>query len=54
MLFAFWGLVDAAAHLWGYMPPKAHFGSVFKPNAQNIQTFLLSELLQRIQPNFAQ
>ena len=27
---------------------------VFKPNAQNIKTFILSKVLQRFQPNFAQ
>ena len=51
-LFFFWG--------GGQMPPKLHltFGgkTLFKPIAQNIQTFILgiSKLLQRFQPNTAQ
>ena len=35
---------------------KTIFGariSVFKPNGQNIESFMLSKLLHRFQPNFA-
>jgi len=45
---AFWGRVDTAPHFRGT------WIGVFKPDAQNIQTLVLSKLLQRFQPNFAQ
>jgi len=38
-------------------PENPNFGawiSVFKPNGQNIESFMLSKLLDRFQPNFAQ
>jgi len=59
----FRGGVDNAAHLrWplGVKSTKIHFGGVnkhcqlFKPNAMNIKTFVLSKLLHRFQPNFVQ
>ena len=54
----FGGFVDIAPHYWGWNPPKTPiFGAwigVFKPNGQNIESFMLSELLHRFQPIFAQ
>jgi len=44
--------------IWGVKPPKTPiFGvwiGVFKPNGQNIESFMLSKLLHRFQPNLAQ
>jgi len=44
---------------WGWNTPKPRFWGcnyvgIFKPNAQNIKICILSKLLLRIQPNFAQ
>jgi len=54
----FGGFVDIASHFGGEIPPKKPiFGAwigVFKPNGQNIESFMLSKLLHRFQPNFAQ
>ena len=54
---AFWGFVDIAPHFRGETPPKTPiFGAwigVFKPNGQNIESFMLSKLLYRFQPNLA-
>ena len=54
----FGGFVDIASHFGGEIPPKtpilgAWIG-VFKPNGQNIESFMLSKLMHRFQPNFAQ
>jgi len=43
---------------WGWKPPTtaicwAWIG-VFKPSGQNIESFMISKLLHRFQPNFAQ
>ena len=51
--------VDIAHGFKGEFPPphKTILGSrigVFKPNVQNIESFILSKLLHRCQPNFAQ
>jgi len=38
-----------------HIPMNSHFGAwigLFKPNEQNVQTFILSKLQQRFQPNF--
>ena len=53
---SFGGRDEIAPHLGDWMPPK-HFRAwigVFKPNLQNIKTCILSKLLHRFQPNFAQ
>ena len=53
----FGGLVDTAPHFWGKSSENPIFGAwigVFKPNGQNIESFMLSKLLHRFQPNFAQ
>jgi len=54
----FGGFVDIAPHFGREIPPKTPiFGAwigVFKPNGQNIESFMLSKLLHRFQPNFAQ
>jgi len=50
------GQVDVA-HLGVRCHKNYNFGAlikVFKPNAQNIQTFVLSQPLQQFQPNFAE
>jgi len=53
-----WGFSWHCSPLWGWNPPKTPiFGArigVFKPNGQNIESFMLSKLLHRFQPNFAQ
>jgi len=51
------GFVDIALNFWGEIPRKPHLGGVnrfFKPNWRNIESFTLSKLLHRFQPNFAQ
>jgi len=55
---AFLGFCWHCSPFWGWNPPKtpilgAWIG-VFKPNGQNIESFMLSKLLHRFQPNFAQ
>ena len=55
----FGGFIDIASHFGGKIPPKnpQYIGAwigVFKPNGQNIESFILSKLLHRFQPNFAQ
>jgi len=54
----FGGFVDTAPHFGGEIPRKPQFSGawigVFKPNGQNIESFMLSKLLHRFQPNFAQ
>ena len=53
---AFLGIFHIAPHLGGQKPQK-HFGAwigVFKPNTWNRKTCILSKLLHRFQPNFAQ
>jgi len=55
---AFWGFRWHCSPFLGWNPPKttilgAWIG-VFKPNGQNIESFMLSKLLHRVQPNFAQ
>jgi len=57
-LVPFGGYVNIAPPpIKGVKSPKKHnFGAligVFKPNAQNIKTFILSKVLQRFQPNLA-
>ena len=52
----FGGLVEIAPHFRGEIPRKPQFLGrigVFKPNGQNIESFMLSKLLHRFQPNFA-
>jgi len=44
-------------HLGGQKPPKNNFGAfigVFKPNSQSRKTCILSKLMHRFHPNFAQ
>ena len=53
----FWGFVDIAYHFEGEIPPKRQFWGVnkhFQANRQNIESFMLSKLMHRFQPNFAQ
>ena len=53
----FGGSVGIASHFGGEVPPKTILGAwigVFKPNGQNIESFMLSKLMHRFQPNFAQ
>ena len=53
----FGGFVDIAPHFGSKIPQKPQFWAwtcVFKPNEQNIESFILSKLLHRFQPNFAQ
>jgi len=54
---AFWGFVDIAPHFGGEIPPKKSilgaWMGVFKPNGQNIESFILSKSLHRFQLNFA-
>ena len=54
----FRGFVDIATHFGGWNIPKTPiFGArigVFKPNGQNIESFMLSKLMHRFQPKFAQ
>ena len=55
---AFWGFRWHCFPFWGWNAPKtpilgAWIG-VFKPNGQNIECFMLSKLMHRFQPNFAQ
>ena len=53
----FGGFVDIASHFKGEIPPKTQilgaWIGVFKPNGQNIESFMLSKLINRFQPNFA-
>ena len=55
---AFWGFRWHCSPLWGWNTPKPPiFGAwigVFKPNGQDIESFMLSKLLHRFQRNFAQ
>ena len=54
---AFWGIVHTAPHFGGKIPQKHYFGAwigIFKLNVQNIKICILSKLLHRLQPNFAQ
>ena len=54
----FWRILHIAPHLGGQKTPKKNnFGAWigdFKPNSQNRKTCILSKLLHRFQPNFAQ
>ena len=56
----FEGFVDIASHFGGKIlqtPKTPILGAwigVFKPNVQNIESFMLSKLLHRFQRNFAQ
>jgi len=51
----FGGFIDIAPHFGVEIPKNPNFGGVvFKPNGQNIESFMLSKLLHRFQPNFAQ
>jgi len=52
----FGGFVDTAPHFGVKSPQKTIFGAgmgIFKPNWQNPESFVLSKLLHRFQPNFA-
>ena len=53
----FGGFVDIAPHFRGEIPRKPQFlgreSAFFKPNGQNIESFMLSKLLHRFQRNFA-
>jgi len=56
---AFLALVDIVAYLGAQIAPELQFFGVtwvgvFQPNAPNIETFILSQLLHRSQPDFAQ
>jgi len=57
-LVPFGGCNETAPHLGGQIPPKkTHFGGwigVFKPNSRNRKTCILSKILHRFKPNFAQ
>jgi len=53
---AFWGFAILLPILGVQYPQNPIFGvwiGVFKPNVQNIESFMLSKLLHRFQPNFA-
>ena len=55
----FGDFVDTAPHFGGEIPRKPQllgrdWIGVFKPNVQNIESFMLSKLLHRLQPNFVQ
>jgi len=54
----FGGFVDIASHFGDEISqPPPIFGAligVFKQNGQNIESFMLSKLVHRFQPNFAQ
>jgi len=55
---AFWGFRWHCFPFWWWNTPKipilGEWIGVFKPNGQNIESFMLSKLLHRFQPNFAQ
>ena len=55
---AFLGFHWHCPHFWGEIPRKPQFFGawigVFKPNGQNIESFMLSKLQHRFQRNFAQ
>jgi len=45
-----WSFLDIAFNIGGEITKKANFGAlvgVFKPNVQNIESFILSKLLHR-------
>jgi len=51
------GFVAIASHFGGEIPKNLDLGGVnrrFKPNGQNIESFILSKLLHQFQSNFAQ
>ena len=54
----FVGFVDIASHFGGEIPPKkTQFWGVnkgFQAKRANIESFMLSKLMHRFQPNFAQ
>jgi len=54
----FEGFVDISSHFGGEIPRKPQFWEtwigVFKPDEQNIESFMLSNLMHRFQPIFAQ
>ena len=53
----FWGLFSHCSPFRGWNPPNPHFGAwigVFNPNSQNRKTCILSKLLHRFHPTFAQ
>jgi len=52
----FGGFVNIASHDGGEIPQKPQFWGlgVFKPNGQNIESFMLSKLMHLFQANFAQ
>jgi len=51
----FGGFIDIASHFVGEIPQKPQFlgREYFKPNGQNIVSFILSKLLHRFLPNLA-
>jgi len=51
----FGGFIDIASHFVGEIPQKSQFlgREYFKPNGQNIVSFILSKLLHRFLPNLA-
>jgi len=53
----FENFIDIVPHFGGEIPPMKQFFwawiGVFEPNRQNIESFILSKLLHRFQPNFA-
>jgi len=53
----FGGFVDMPPHLEGHIPKTPIFGvriDIFKPNGRNLKLCILSKLLHRFQPNFAE
>ena len=55
--FAFLGICSHCSPFRGSKPQTPNFGAwigVFKPNSRNRKTCILSKLLHRFQPNFAQ
>jgi len=53
----FGGFVDSASHFGGEIPQNLNFGGVnrrFQAKRQTIESFMLSKLMHRFQPNFAQ
>jgi len=51
----FGGFVEIAPHFWGEIPQNPNFGDVNRRfQAKRAKYFMLSKLLRRFQPNFAQ
>ena len=56
-MYVFWGFVDISPHLkvkYSKNPILGAWIGIFQLNVQNIKTCILSKLLHRLPPNFAQ